>query len=153
MPKPDEPFAMFMHLVREKLGDKIAHYQIPPPVFQATRGEIVEVDVEGGRLVTRFPILPEYLNPYGSMQGGMLAVAVDNTLGPLSMLVAPPNVTRHLEVTYSRPVRLEMGYIQVIGRLLDRQGQQLHFKADVYEPRGTRVARARAVHWIVEDGG
>lgn len=153
MPKPDEPFATFMHIVQEKLGDKTAQYRIPPPVFQTMRGEIVEVDVEGGRLVTRFPILPEYLNPYGSMQGGMVAAAVDNTLGPLSMLVAPPNVTRRLELVYSQPVRLEMESIRVVGKLLDRQGRQLHFKADVYEPHGTRVARARALHWIVEDEG
>jgi len=34
------------------------------------------------------------------MQGGMIAAAVDNTIGPLSFLVAAPNVTRRLEMKY-----------------------------------------------------
>ena len=67
---------------------------IPPPVFTSMQGEFVDFDLEEGILVTRFPVRQDYLNPYGAMQGGMVAAAVDNTLGPLSMLVAPPNVTR-----------------------------------------------------------
>jgi len=33
----------------------------------------------------------------------MVAAAADNTLGPLSVLVAPPNLTRRMEITYARP--------------------------------------------------
>lgn len=54
-------------------------------------------------LTPRFPILEKHLNPYHTLQGGFLASTLDNTFEPLSMLVALPNVTRHLEVTYSEP--------------------------------------------------
>jgi acyl-CoA thioesterase FadM len=84
------------------------------------------------------------------MQGGMLAAAVDNTIGPLSALVAPVNVTRKLEMTYSQPVTLEMGHILVKARLVRRRGRKLDFEAVVRSPEGVRLARAKALHWIVE---
>jgi acyl-coenzyme A thioesterase PaaI-like protein len=113
------------------------------------QGEFVAVDVEAGTLTARFPVFEHYLNPYDGVQGGMIAAAVDNTLGPLSMLVAPPNVTRRLEMTYSRPVSLDMGHIIVVGKLVERDGRQLQFAADVRSSSGVRLARARATHWIV----
>ena len=112
-------------------------------------GEFVAFDEENGALTVRFPLLEHYLNPYDAVQGGMIAAAVDNTLGPLSMLVAPPNVTRRLEVTYSRPATLEMEHIIVVGRLGERKGRQLHFVAEVSSGQGVRLARAKATHWIV----
>jgi acyl-coenzyme A thioesterase PaaI-like protein len=114
-------------------------------------GEFLELDLDAGSLTARFPILESWLNPYGTMQGGMMATAVDNTLGPLSILVASPNVTRHLEMTYSRPATLDMGHVIVSARLLERQGNRLLFRADVRSPGGPRLARAKAVHWIIDE--
>ena len=81
----------------------------------------------------------------------MVAAAVDNTLGPLSMLVAPPSVTRQLEMTYSRPVSLELEYIVVSASLLERKDRCLFFRADVRTLQGLRLARSKAVHWIVDE--
>jgi acyl-coenzyme A thioesterase PaaI-like protein len=125
-------------------------YPIPPPVFTAMQGEFIACDLDESSLTTRFPVLESYLNPYGTMQGGMVAAAVDNTFGPLSMLVAPPNVTRRLEMTYSHPVTSDLGHITVTARLLERDGRRLIFSADVRDAHGRRVARAKATHWIVE---
>jgi acyl-coenzyme A thioesterase PaaI-like protein len=136
--------------LRARLGDRIAEYPVPPPVFVAMQAEFVAYDPDGPTLTTRLPILDSYLNPYGTMQGGMIAAAVDNTLGPLSMLVAPPNVTRRLELTYGRPITLDTGYILVTARLLERDGRRLLFRADVCDSDDRRMARARAVHWIVD---
>jgi acyl-coenzyme A thioesterase PaaI-like protein len=116
------------------------------------KGEFVELDPDAGSLTAQFPVLESYLNPYGTMQGGMVAAAVDNTLGPLSVLVAPPSVTHQLKMTYSRPVTMEMGYIVVAAKLLQRQGRLLFFSADVRSRQGVRLARAKAVHWISEQG-
>ena len=141
-----------MDIVRERLGERADDYRIPPPVFVAMQGEFLAFDLDEGWLTTRFPVLDTYLNPYGSMQGGMVAAAVDNTLGPLSMLLAPPNVTRRLEVKYSRPVTPDLEFITVKGKLTAREGQQLTFSAEVRDEEGGLLARARAVHWIVDGG-
>jgi acyl-coenzyme A thioesterase PaaI-like protein len=131
------------------LGQQYEEYLIPPPIFALMRGEFISFDPEEKLLVAQFPILESYLNPYGVMQGGMIATAVDNTLGPLSVLVAPPNLTRHLDMTYSKPAAMEMGSIVVEARLLGQEGRRLVFAADVRDPTGVRLARAKAVHWII----
>jgi acyl-coenzyme A thioesterase PaaI-like protein len=131
-------------------------FLIPPPVFVNMRGVFLAFDSQSGVLEARFPVLEEYLNPYGAMQGGMVAAAVDNTLGPLSMLVAPPNVTRRLQMKYSRQVTPDLGYITVTARLLEREGRWLAFRAEVRDQEGALLARAQARHWIVdgpEDAG
>jgi acyl-coenzyme A thioesterase PaaI-like protein len=139
-----------MGILRDRLGDRVAEFALPPPVFALMKGEFVELDLDAGTLSAQFPVLGSYLNPYGSMQGGMIAAAVDNTLGPLSVLVAPPNVTRQLEVKYSRPVTLEMGYIVVDAELLERRDRWLYFRATVRSQEGVRLARAKATHWITD---
>jgi acyl-CoA thioesterase FadM len=67
------------------------------------------------------------------------------------MLVASPNVTRHLEMTYSRPVKAGMGHILIHARLVERDGRWLTFQAEVRSPAGARLARAKAVHWILDE--
>jgi len=136
--------------IKARLGDRLEDYLIPPPVFITMHGEFLTFDAQAGVLETRFPVLGEYLNPYGAMQGGMVAAAVDNTLGPLSMLVAPPNVTRRLQMKYSRPVTRDLEYITVKGRLLERKGRWLAFSTEVRDQEGLLLARAQASHWIVD---
>ena len=140
-----------MAIINERLGDRIEDYMIPPPVFTSMGGEFVDVALDEGVLITRFPIRKEYLNPYGAVQGGIVAAAVDNTLGPLSMLVAPPNVTRMLEMKYSRPVTPDLEFMTVKARFVSREGHFLHFRAEVRDMEGNLLARAKATHWVIEE--
>jgi acyl-coenzyme A thioesterase PaaI-like protein len=140
-----------MDVIQRRLGDRVDEYRIPPPVFRAMQGEFLAFDLDSGWLTARFPVLEAYLNPYGSMQGGMVAAAVDNTLGPLSMLVAPPNVTRRLEMKYSRPITTDLEFIIVNAKLVERKGRWLTFSANVEDREEMLLARARAVHWIVDE--
>jgi len=143
--------AEVIDVLKDRLGDRVDAFVIPPPVFAAMEGRFLELDLDAGVLAARFPVLESYMNPYQTMQGGMIAAAVDNTLGPLSMLVAPPNVTRRLEMTYSRPVTLAMGHVVVHAELLERRERWLFFRADVRSPSGLRLARSKARHWILEE--
>ncbi len=137
-------------ILHARLGDRIDEFLLPPPVFEFMQGEFLEFDPQSAYLKVRFPILEDYLNPYGVMQGGLVAAAADNTLGPLSMLVAPPNVTRTLEMKFSHPATLDMENIIVEARLQERDGRRLKFGAEVRDQSGRLLARARAVHWIIE---
>jgi acyl-coenzyme A thioesterase PaaI-like protein len=138
-------------ILHKKFGEQIKDYLFPPPIFVTMRGELLEMDLINGALTARFPILESYLNPYGAMQGGMIAAAVDNTLGPLSVAIAPPNVTRILEMKYSRPVRPDMEYIVVQARLVARKDPQLIFAAKVISPEGDKLASCKAIHWIIDN--
>lgn len=150
MTTPNKPYADFMATIQAKFGERMRDYQFPPPVFTAMQGEFLEFDLSNGTLKARFPIRQSYLNPYGSMQGGMIAAAVDNTLGPLSVALASPNVTRTLELKYSHPVLPEMGYIIVHARLVDRDDPRLTFQARVSSPDGKKLATCKATHWIID---
>lgn len=137
-------------VLREHFGEEIDQYLLPPPAFQSMGGEVISVDAEGGNLSTRFPIQEDYLNPYRTLQGGFLAAMFDNTLGPLSMLVAPPNVTRRLEITYSQPIEWSTGWITITATLHEREGRRVILHADARDPGGNRLARAKATHWILD---
>ena len=136
-------------ILEKKFRGRMQEFLLPPPVFLAMQGELIKMDLQAGILEARFPVLDSYLNPYRAMQGGMIAAAVDNTLGPLSIAVAPPNVTRRLEMKYSRPVTMDMEFIHVQARLVERNDPQLIFEARVTSPQGNRLATCKAVHWII----
>ena len=138
-----------IELLKTRLGDEIGNYEIPPPVFEDMQGEFVDFSADENYIITRFPVFDRYCNPYGTMQGGMIAAAIDNTLGPLSMLVAPPNVTRRLQITYNRAIKPELGQILVEAQFDGAKGKQLKFSARVRDPDGNLLARAVATHWIV----
>ena len=142
--------SVIMEILHERLGDRIDEFLLPPPVFDFMHGELLEFDPQSAYLKVRFPVLENYLNPYGVMQGGLVAAAADNTLGPLSMLVAPPNVTRTLDMKFSQPVTPDLENIIVKARLQERDGLRLIFTAEVRDQSGKLLARARALHWIIE---
>lgn len=136
-------------ILKKRLGDMQTDLLIPPPVFETMQGEVLDFNQEAGTFTTRFPVLTQFLNPYSTMQGGMIAAAVDNTIGPLSLLVAKPNVTRRLEMKYSRLVTPELGHIIVRAEFLGRNGRELTFKADVRDSEDNLLARAKAFHWML----
>ena len=139
-----------LKLLKSKFKEEFSKLQIPPTAFTTMNGELIEYDVEGGTLKTRFPVSNDYLNQFGNMQGGMIAAAIDNTLGPLSMLVAQPNFTRELKIKYTKPVCPDIGHIFVEARLLEESKRQLIFSATVMDVNGTVMASAKATHWILD---
>jgi hypothetical protein len=46
---------------------------------------------------------------------------------------------------------IEMKYILVEARFIEQVGQSLVFAADVRDPEGVRLARAKATHWIIDE--
>ena len=132
--------------VLQRLADRLppdAGLQIPPPVFTDMEAEVVGY-AEGEALRVRFPVLARYQNPMGLMQGGVLVAAIDNCVGPLSFLVAPPSVTTHLNTQYLRPVPPSCAWVEVEARLVARTRTLLHFDATVTDDGGRAVARAQA---------
>jgi len=129
--------------------------RLPPPVMEDMEAEIRDYrpsdreDGVGAALVVRFPVLERYQNPLGIMQGGVMAAAVDNTIGPLSYLVAPPSVTAQLTMTFLAPATPDMETVTVEARLTARAGRQLVLDATVTAPDGTELALARATQTIV----
>lgn len=76
-----------------------------PACFISMQGELIEYQEETDELTCAFPVMPEYLNPSKTMQGGYIAAAFDNVFGPLSLLAGgKTSVTTNMQVTYHRPI-------------------------------------------------
>ncbi len=132
------------------LGLKLG-LSIPPPVFEEMKGELLDY-LEGQSLQARFPVARRYQNPMGAMQGGMIAAAMDNTLGPLSFLVAPPSTTTQLNVTYLRPVTADLAYIYVEARVEALTRRQVILSARVSDDQGRLLALGQAIQVVVRPG-
>ena len=136
-------------ILKGKLQGRADEINFPPPVFDALKGEIVSYHREKETLTNRFPVLDIHLNPYGAMQGGIISAAIDNTIGPLSLLVAPPNFTRYMTVKYSRMVTPNLGYIDVTAKYIKKKKQFLYFEAVVHDANDNQLASAESTHWVV----
>ncbi len=142
--------AKIMAILEENLEGRMDEIIFPPPVFDALKGEIVSYDHDKETLTNRFPILNIHLNPYGSMQGGIISAAIDNTIGPLSLLVSPPNFTRYMNVKYARIVTPDLGYIYVTANYIRKKKRFLYFEATVLDSEENQLASAKSTHWVLE---
>lgn len=124
--------------------------QLPPPIFADMAGEFVDLDMAAKTLTVRFPVQARYQNPMGTMQGGMIAAAIDNAIGPLSFMVAAPNVTKTMEVTYLRPIPASVAEITVVAAFAGQNGRELTFVADVLRGDGAKLATARSVNVLLK---
>ncbi len=141
----------YLHpILAEKLKGREDEINFPPPVFETMEGVVVSYDADKEVLVNKFPVLNQYLNPYGNMQGGIISAAIDNTIGPLSMLVSAPNFTRHMSVKYGKIISPDLGYIYVTAKFIEKKKRQLFFEAVVEDKDGSKLASAKSIHWIID---
>lgn len=116
----------------------------PPYCFLEMGAEMLEY-VVGESLLVKFPVKQAYENPIGYMQGGFVVAAMDNTIGPLSYLVAPPSVTTNLNTTYMRPIHPKMTHFYVLGKVVEVSRSLVHLEAETYfeDKEGKRKTVAR----------
>ncbi len=136
-------------LFSEVLGDAFHEYELPPPSFTVMQCEIVEFDKESALLTTKIPILKNWLNPYSTMQGGMIIAAIDNALGPLSLLIAPKNMTRNIESKLIKAITMDVEYIYVTASLYEAKKRRLVFDVVVRDIKENVYATARVTNFIL----
>lgn len=116
-----------------------AGMRLPPKVFLDMNGEFIEF-IEGQKLVARYPNMDRYANPFGFMQGGIIVAAMDNTVSPLSYMVAPTNITSGIEATFKRPIKGADPFIDVIATVVSRGDSAITLQAEVLNAKGKRAA-------------
>jgi uncharacterized protein (TIGR00369 family) len=116
-----------------------------PPVAGLLGWELQEVDPQAGTIVVRFDGRPEFTNPLGNIQGGMLAAMLDDTMGPALVATLPPGgfaPTLEMKVTYLQPA--VVGPLWGHGRVVKRGGTISFVEADLVDADGAMIARATA---------
>lgn len=121
----------------------------PPPCFTTMGGEFLVFDAQAKRLRVRFPVKGEFENPMGYMQGGLIVGAIDNTVGPLTFLVAPPSVTTQMNTTYIRPITPDLSHFEVEAVVTEQTRRLLFVDAVVYAGE-KQLAQARASCMVME---
>ena len=138
-----------IELFKEVLGDKIDEFRLPPPSFTVMQCEIIEYNEKHKLLVTKLPVLEQWSNPYGTMQGGMIDAAIDNAVGPLSMLIAPPNMTRTIETKLIKAISMDLEYIYVKAQLVEEKKRRLTFEVSVEDVEGVVYATSKVVNFVI----
>lgn len=145
-------FSSFPPEFIERMGQLMAsgQLQLPPPIFADMQGEFIDMDLSAKTLTVRFPVQARYQNPMGYMQGGMIAAAIDNAIGPLSFMVAAPNVTKTMTVNYLRPISARIMEITVTAAFEAQDGRELIFVAEVLRHDGAKLATARSINVLLK---
>jgi len=98
-----------------------------------------------------FDSAERFTNPMQVMQGGFIAAAVDNTMGPLSYLAAnQATTTLDLNVSYIRPVKTGRR-LRVEAQIVSRGRRTMYMEAQVCDADGKLLAKATS-HMLILQG-
>ena len=122
---------------------------LPPPSFTVMQSKIVDFCESSRSITVKIPVLEAWLNPYGTMQGGMINAAIDNAVGPLSLLVAPLSMTRTMETKFVKPITMEIGTIHVKAVLNETRKKRLTFGVSVEDESGNVFCRSTVVNFVI----
>lgn len=117
----------------------------PPPSARLLGWQHRGFDIETGVLSVSFEAREAFLNPAGTVQGGILAAMLDETLGPIASAVSGGALfaqTLEMKVSYLRPGRV--GTIFGEGHIA-RQGREIIFlEGRLFDAQGKTIATATA---------
>jgi uncharacterized protein (TIGR00369 family) len=134
---------------REAFFWQVADGRLPPPRVAATLGmQITKVEAESGVVEADFEGKPEFANPVGNVQGGILAAMLDDTMGPaLACQLAAGEFapTLSLNVSFLKPAK--PGRLRGVGRVV-RRGKDVCYLAGELFQNGELVATATATALI-----
>lgn len=80
----------------------------------------------------------------------MITAAIDNAVGPLSLLIAPMNMTRSMESKFIKPITMDMEYIYVTAFLSEQKRKRLIFEVMVQDKFEKIYAREKVINWIIK---
>ena len=119
-------------------------YRFPrPPCADLLGWRLLKHDAANGLATIAFESRPEFLNPAGFVQGGILAAMLDDTMGPVVLLATEGRsytVTIGMNVSFLAPAR--PGRFVGEGRVLQLGRTIAFLEASLRDRDGTLVARA-----------
>ena len=125
--------------IMEELG-------IPLLVYGETHGFVL--DRERKRFVSRFRLSKRFTGPPGYCHGGIIATILDDAMSKLNKLRDVIAATSQLRIEYIRPVPLHAP-LTVESRELSKRGRRLTHTAEIFDHKGSVLARGRGVFVII----
>jgi len=122
-----------------------------PPCAKLLGWHMIEADPKAGRVKIGFEGKPEFCNPAGFIQGGLLSAMLDDTMGPAALLFtdgAAYTATISLNVNFLAPARVGplVGEAKVV-----QVGKTVAFiEAKLTNAEGVVVATATSAARVVD---
>jgi uncharacterized protein (TIGR00369 family) len=107
-----------------------------PPVARLLGWTLLSIDPERGEIRVSFEAKPDFLNPAGTVQGGILSAMLDDTQ------------TLELKTSFYRPAR--PGPIVGFGRVAHRGRDLLFLEGTLSDGEGKSLAAATSTARIIE---
>ena len=124
--------------------------QMPPHSMATLPTEFLDFEI-GKSLKGRICFDEKFANPLSMFQGGFLAGAIDNVLGPLTYFVAQKAVvTLDMSISYLRPFTAKDEYIDILGEVVMKSKNVLFLKAEVRNKDGKLLATS-SQHAIIRE--
>jgi uncharacterized protein (TIGR00369 family) len=124
-----------------------------PPCAELLGWTLLEHDAARGWAKIGFEGRPQFLNPAGFVQGGLLAAMLDDTMGPTALLAsggALYTATIDMNVSFLAPAR--PGRFVGEGRVVQMGKTVAFLEAKLFDAEGTLVARATSSARLVPVG-
>lgn len=121
-----------------------------PPAAQLLGWTLLDVDPDAGTIRVRFGGTEQFLNPAGTLQGGLLSAMLDDTKGPAAMAFLGGNrlvQTLELKVNFIRPGKV--GPILGEGCVVLRGRDIMFLEGALKNPDGKIIATSTATARIL----
>ncbi|MEN6349605.1 MAG: PaaI family thioesterase [Syntrophomonas sp.] len=118
-----------------------------PPCYSSMQARLLEYG--SNRVTVAIPVLGNYLNPAGSMQGGFITAAFDNVFGPLCLSATgtPRTAALHIATTYHRPI-FEGDSLVITAAVKNLGNTAVYMEAEAYNKEGKHIASASSNYII-----
>ncbi|NLB51566.1 MAG: PaaI family thioesterase [Syntrophomonadaceae bacterium] len=106
--------------------------------------------IPGKSLVDDYPVAEKFLNLAGSMQGGFIVAAFDNTFGQLCYLITEkvPIATIDINTTFHRPI-LKNDTLKITARVQAKGKTTLHLVGEAVNKEGKLIASAATNYMVL----
>ena len=127
-------------------SDLIARMNARVPATAAMLGyRLLDADPDAGTVRARFEVGPQFCNPMGTVQGGIVATMLDDTAAIAAIVQARGQiVVPTLEFKVSFYAAARAGELFTAGRAVKVGARVAFLEADLFDPAGRLLARMSA---------
>ena len=141
-------------MTEKNFFEKILSGEVPEaPIAKLLGWKYLDFDPKAKVLKVEMQARPEFLNPAGTIHGGMLAAMLDETVSPtLAMTLAPGEFNPTLEIKVNFIAPAKVGRVLGTGRVVSRGRSIAFLEGQLHDDQGQLLATATATSRIARIG-
>ena len=124
-----------------------------PPCAELLGWRLISIDRDRQLVRIGFTARPEFLNPAGFVQGGLLAAMLDDVMGPAALVMSEGRLfTSTLDMTVSYLSSARLGPLIGEGTVIQLGRTIGYLQGELRDEAGTLIARATSTARLVDTG-